>query len=69
MTPTKEMIALAERIADGYISRSNWTVAYNAALTAIMETSEKAAEYLQGLAVKRSDHLKVAAIRNGEHLR
>lgn len=47
MTPTPEMVAMAERIADETGTPSGcqvWTTACNAALTAIMEVGEKAAE-------------------------
>lgn len=43
MTPTKEMTAMAERIADEQVftrSLSHWGIAYKAALTAIMEERE-----------------------------
>lgn len=63
MTPTPEMIALAERIA-GHRRDAWWSVAYEAALTAIMEVSEKAADYL-----KRYHPYTSEEIRNGDHLR
>lgn len=46
MTPTPEMVAMAERIADSYVvnqSAVRWRIAKRAALTAIMEVSEMAA--------------------------
>lgn len=66
MTPTPEMIALAERIADDRYRRGSpsWHGAYDAALTAIMETSEKAADL-----ANRYGYSAPQAIRNGEHLK
>lgn len=31
--------------------------------------TERACEYLESVAAKRSDHMKIAALRNNEHLR
>lgn len=88
MTPTPEMLAMAERIADEQVfmrSLSHWGIAYKAALTAIMETSEKAAQAAENLNFfievsellgmtkqemsERTCHAVAATIRNGEHLR
>lgn len=81
MTPTPEMIAMAERVAASTIPRCAHEVAnraaYNSALTAIMEVSEKAADYMGRFPIGCSadcrslDHVGSAidAIRNGEQLR
>lgn len=85
MTPTKEMIAMAERIADRLardpmLPISLWKMAYNAALAAIMEERERIAEYIatgpnppftHGPPVTRDAFCAdlANAIRNGEHLR
>lgn len=71
MTPTKEMIEMAERIAtekNNVWGGANWWRSRDAALTAIMETSEKAAEFEARLCGYRQG-LKELAIRNGEHLK
>lgn len=68
VTPTREMVAMAERIADSYVAvraAASWRVSKRAALTAIMEVSEQTEAWLDGEA---QFHF-ATAIRNGEHLR
>lgn len=79
MTPTPEMIAEAERIeavvaAKVYAGEdAGYHPYFDAALTAIMEVSEKAAVCAavarHGLSAWRCRENIAAAIRNGEHLR
>lgn len=99
MTPTPEMVAMAERIGRGMDDASVYHEARKrmmadmtgsdidlhlvrvagerAALTAIMEVSEKAADYMRGFPIGCSadcrslDHVgsAIEAIRNGDHLR
>lgn len=81
MTPTHEMLVLAERIAG---SRFGSCSSFEAALAAIIETSEKAAELVEGNQQSFSDEgarlsrrfegnrdglAYATAIRNGEHLK
>lgn len=66
------MKAMAARIADERVTSGimrEWLIAYDAALAAIIETRDTIADYLESVAVKRSDHMKVAAIRSGQQFR
>jgi len=69
--PTKAQIERAERIArqasDEHGLSMTYAVAQTAALAAIIETQEAIAGYLESVAVKRSDKMKIAAIRDGSY--
>lgn len=73
---TPEMLAMASRIADqDYDSKSEpheWRIAYEAALAAIKETSERAANFLDAKYGHPSHDYEpgysdATALRNGEH--
>ena len=82
MTPTPEQLAMARMIyADYLISKTPGATQDDApqfddsahgvqiALAAIIETTEAAAKYLETVATKRSDHMKIATLRANEHLK
>lgn len=71
MTPTPEMIAMAEDTANKkclHFGNADWWRVRDAALTAIMEVSEKAAKLAHNRRCYSVAEI-LDAIRNGEHLR
>lgn len=78
--PTEEMKAMARRVAAVALAnrgahssaneirhgRDDNHAAYQAALAAIIETQRLIVEYLESVAVKRSDQMKITAIRSGK---